>query len=486
MVHPTAKLALVVLASGLYLSLTACDQAKSLLGKTPVAAPSVAVAPVPAPLAGPVAALPDAGKLASVAVNATGAGATAAEAVDEAMRMALKQVNGTTMDLNTEQIKLTLSLARGNNAEALRGTAFAEHVVQSAGGAITGFKVNSLDGPDRRGFYKADLEVSVVKYVPPAADSKKLRIVVAPLRYDVPSFPMGGRSVPAEAVAENLHQQVVTALTNTGRFVVLDRDMGGDVAQELDLIASGQAPRAEFGKIGQAMSADVIWVGRISSFAYNRTSRKLQTSDRELTSYSGGWAVSQKLVNVSTRQIMLSDALSGQAPPVAPTTLGSGVDADRVSEGMQVDIVSRVVAGIISRTFPVTVVSHEGNNVVLSQGGQAVKKGLRYKLVTMGKEMFDPQTNQSLGRVESDCCEVTIERVTPTMAMGRLDHVEMSLDGLQPGTLQMRGAINARKEVSIAAADGEANGKTSTRKSKSSTITNSETQIRVAPVDNRW
>jgi curli biogenesis system outer membrane secretion channel CsgG len=489
MVRSTARLALAVPALALCLSMTACDQAKSLFGKTPAAVPVVAVAPsVASTPAGPVAAIPDAGKLASVAVNATGAGATAAEAVDEAMRMALKQVNGTTMDLDTEQIKLTLTLARGRNAEALRGSAFAEHVVQSADGAITGFKVNSLEGPDGRGFYKADLEVSVAKYVPPAVDSKKLKIVVAPLRYEVTSFPMGGRTVSADAVAESLRQQVIAALTNTGRFVVLDRDMGGDVAQELDLISSGQAPRAEFGKIGQAMSADVIWVGRISSFAYNRSVRKLQTSDRELTSYAGGWAVSQKLVNVATREIMLSDALSGQAPSVAPTTMGSGVDGDAVSERMQNDIAGRVVSGIVSRTFPVTVVSHEGNNVVLSQGGQAVKEGSRYKLVAMGKEMFDPQTNQSLGRVESDCCEVTIERVTPTMAMGRLDHVEMSLDGLQPGALQLRGVVNASKPVAVTAGVAvESGGKLSVQKAKSSGAGNGASRARTAaPVDDKW
>ena len=483
----TRSPARLALALGLCLSMMACDQARSLFANGAPPVPERATAaepPAPAP-ALPTAALPDAGKLGTVAVNATGAGATAAEAVDEAMRLALKQVNGTTMDLNSEQLKLTLSLARGANAEALRGTAFAEHVVQSAGGAITGFKVNSLEGPDRRGFYKADLEVSVAKFSPPAADSKKLKIVVAPMRYDVASFSIGGRNVPSEAVAETLRQQVIAALTNTGRFVVLDRDVGGDVAQELDLISSGQAPRAEFGKMGQAMSADMVWVGRINTFAYNRSMRKLQTSERELTSYSGGWAVSQKLVNVATRQIVLSDALSGPAPGVAATTLGTGVDADRVSEGMQGDIVSRVVSGIVLRTFPVTVVSLEGNTVVLSQGGQAVREGVRYRLVAMGKEMFDPQTNQSLGRVESNCCEVTIERVTPTLSQGHLDHVEMSLDGLQPGTLQLRGVVTTKLVAVDSAANGS--GRPATGKGKGSATGGSSAGPRVAaPPDDKW
>jgi curli biogenesis system outer membrane secretion channel CsgG len=444
----------LTLALSLAFSVSACDQAQTMIDKytgknkpvpAVVATPASPAAPVvPPPSASPVAALPDAGKVGTVTVNAQGTGASAAEAVDEAMRLALKMVNGTTMDLGTEQIKVTLTLARGRNAEALRGTAFAEQVVQSAGGAITGFKVNSLDGPDSRGFYQADIEASVAKYTPPAADSKKLKIVIAPLRYDTASFPMGGRSVPAEKVAEDLRQQILTALTNTGRFTVLDRDMGGEVAQELDMISSGQAPRAEFGKLGQAMSADVIWVGKITSFAYNRHARQLQTSDRELVSYSGGWGVSQKLVNVSTRQVMLSESLRGEAPKVAATTLGSGIDGAQVSEGMQNEIANRIVSGIVSRTYPVTVISRDGNAVVLSQGGQAVREGGRYQLAYMGKEMFDPQTNQSLGRVESDCCEVVIDRVTPTMAQGRLERVQMPLDGLQPGALQLRGMVTAR------------------------------------------
>jgi len=284
-----------LLALALALSVSACDQAKSMFGKSGSAAETVS--PPAANPASPAAALPDVGKVGSVTVNAKGTGASAAEAIDEAMRLALKQVNGTTMDMSSEQLKLTLTLSHGKNVEALRGTAFAEHIVQSAGGAITGFKVNAIDGPDSRGFYKADIEASVAKFTPSAADSKKLKIVIAPLRFDTASFPVGGRSMPSEKVAEDLRQHILAALTNTGRFTVLDRDMGGDVAQELDMISSGSAPMAEIGKLGQAMSVDVIWVGKIS-------------------------------------------------------------------EGMQNDIANRIVSGIISRDFPVTVISREGSAVV--------------------------------------------------------------------------------------------------------------------------
>jgi hypothetical protein len=58
--------------------------------------------------------------------------------------------------------------------------------------------------------------------------------------------------------------------------------------------------------------------------------------------------------------------------------------------------------------------------------------------VTMGTEMKDPQTGQSLGRIESPCCELTVDRVTPHLSYGHLDNVRGPLDKLLPGALQVR------------------------------------------------
>ena len=79
-----------------------------------------------------------------------------------------------------------------------------------------------------------------------------------------------------------MRQLIVDALVNTGRFAVLDREFSPELQQELDLIESGQAPAAETAKLRQAASADVLWIGKVHSLAYNRHARQLRTSDREL------------------------------------------------------------------------------------------------------------------------------------------------------------------------------------------------------------
>lgn len=193
-----------------------------------------------------------------------------------------------------------------------------------------------------------------------------------------------------------------------------------------------------------------MWVGTINDFAYVRTARKLITSDRELVSYSGGWSVSQRILNVSTRQIMLSNTLQERAPTTDPTTMDRGINVEQTASSMESAIVSETVAAILSRTFPVTILAKDGTNVVLSQAGQSIKEGARYAVVSLGKEMLDPQTQQSLGRIETHCCDVVIDKVAATMSYGHLENTKMALESVDPTGLQIREELKSAK---VAAAE---------------------------------
>lgn len=426
----------VLAAAFVIAAMAGCDRKAA----EPVAAAPAPAATAPAPLTPETATIPppDVGKLEVVKVNATGSGASAAEAVAEAMRLAILQVNGASVDIDTVNAKLGIDATLNQTPVSLRAAAFADIVQQKSGGVVQNFRILELSEPlTPLGKHKVSIEAGIAKFNAPAS-LKKIRLVVAPLRFDKPTLPMGDRSVPAGEAGMQLRQLIVDALVNTGRFAVLDREFTPELQQELDLIESGQAPSAERAKLQQAVSADLIWVARVQQLAYNRHARQLKTSDRELVSYSGGWNVSYRLVNVATRQVVSSETLRGAMPSTAPTTLGAGVDSAKVLEAMTQGLVEQVVSSVMLRSFPITVVALEGNNVVLSQGGQALRPGARYAMVTLGTEMKDPQTGQSLGRIESPCCELTVDRVTPQLSYGHLDNVRGSLDKLLPGALQVR------------------------------------------------
>jgi curli biogenesis system outer membrane secretion channel CsgG len=443
---------LIALLAASTLVASCAKQGDPAAASHPAAAPATSSSTATSPI-------PDVGKLETVTVTAEGSGPTAGVAVQEAMKLAILEVNGVTIDTSSIAVKFGLDVAEGQTVAMLRGSAFAEAVAQRSKGTVTGFKLVSMAEPTAPGgAYRATIEAAIAKFRPPT-DSKKIKIVIAPLRVNASSFEFGSQSLPAAKVADDIRQRLIDALTATGRFSVLDRDFDAEANRELDLIATGQTPNAEMAKLNQTLSADLLWVGTINDFAYVRHARKLMTSDRELVSYSGGWSVSQRIVNVATRQILLSSTLQERAPPIEPTTMDRGVDVVEIEAGMESAIVGDTVAAILTRTFPVTVVAKDGSNVVLSQGGQSVKAGARYAVVSMGKELVDPQTHESLGRMESPCCDVVIDKVAATLSYGHLENTKMPLDSVQPDALQIREELVAPQSVPPATASvGQAPG----------------------------
>ncbi len=427
--------------------------AAATVATTPVvrpSAPAVAADTTAAAPAAPTMPALDVGKLDTVKVMSDGFGLTASDAVGEAIRLAILQVNGAAMESTTVSTKLGVDVVAGQSAASLRAEGFAEAVRTRSGGVIQNFRIVGLSEPGAQGTYKASIEAKIARFVAPA-ELKKVKLVVAPLRFDKASIPIGDRMVPARDVGIELRQRIQDALVGTGRFAVLDREFSPEIEQELDMIGSGQSPMAEITKLSQAVPADLIWTGRINGLSYVRHAQQLRISDRELVSYSGGWSVSQKMVNVATRQVMTSETLRGDAPSVAPTTLSRGVHSSKILGGMADDLVNGVVASILQRTFPVTVVALQGPDVVLSQGGLALKPGTRYAMVTMGAEIKDPQTGQSLGRMEAPCCELVVDRVTPNLSYGHLEGAAPPA-GIAPSTLQVREQLRGGPAVAVGAA----------------------------------
>lgn len=448
---------------------------------------SVATTPVPAPAPGPnLNKLPDVGQVEQVPVTAKGSGMTPGAAINDALKTAIAQVNGVQIEATSANANLfaqaTASLdiqsAQGTDSATAMGTvqgqAFADAIIASSHGTVSSFKVLNMAPPaEGKGLYVVDIEAKIAKFKAPA-DAGKIKIVVVPLRSSKQSFNIGGRQVPASEVLSTIRQQIIDTLSQTGRFTVLDREFGSDIESELEMIGSGQARSDDFAKLSQALSADLVWVGVVNDLAYNRHVRSLQTSDRDLVSYSGAWSVSQRMINMTTRQILLSNTLQGTPPPIAPTTLGAAVDPASIQRHIENDFVKKASEAILLRTFPISVVDRTGNEVILSQGGQVMREHGRYQVYLQGKELKDPQTGMSLGNVETPCCEVVINRVTPNLSYGTLENVKTELNGVQPGALQVREALAdaAKKPVTdtsdVAAKPSRSAGKAAAPRRESS------------------
>jgi curli biogenesis system outer membrane secretion channel CsgG len=412
------KKTLVAVLCGVALiaSIAGCQRTDSGSSSSSAASASAPAAPAAST---PGAGAPDVGRVESVVVTTTGLGQSPAEAVDQALRQAITQVNGLTIDLSSTQFKAVLGLAVGRDPLSLSSAGFAELVSERSRGAVTNFKIVELKEP---GFgehnFKATIEASVAKFQA-AADKGKLRIAIAPIRVSS-SLNLGPR------IAADLHQRLTDALTQTGRFTVLERGTNPELDDEMERITDGQTSSGEVARLGQGLGADLIWFGSVGAFDSGARSDNPSAG-------AGRWSVSQKFVNVTTSEVLFSNTASGDS---------GAASGDRVS-AMEDAIVKRALADILVRLYPVSVASITGHDVVLSQGGESVQVGKSYQLVMLGKEVTDPQTGRSLGRTDQECCTVVVDRVTPTLSYGHLENVKIKLEDVPAGALQLRDEIPA-------------------------------------------
>ena len=106
-----------------------------------------------------------------------------------------------------------------------------------------------------------DLEVVVAKFKRSAQLNRK-RLAVVPFRID-PSISARNGDITGEAFGQSL----ITFLTQTRKFALLDRDYLAEQQAELGIVTSGQTPIEELAKLGQMVSADMVLVGTITKAA---------------------------------------------------------------------------------------------------------------------------------------------------------------------------------------------------------------------------
>ena len=394
---------------------------------------------------------PDAGKVEYVSVTADGRGPTIAAAVDQAIKLAIQQVNGKTMDMSALQFQGGMAVAVGEQRVDIGSSAFAELVATQSRGAVTGFKLLSRQDLDN-GDTEVSIEAQVAKFAQPES-AGMLRVAVMPFRTSSDSFVIDTQRVAADAIVQGLRGSVTNTLAKTRRVTILDREYAAEVQSELDQLETGRMATDDFARLGEQLMADYVVVGRIERFGYERHERQLRTSDRTLVSHSGGAALSFRVINATTGQVELSDTVAVELPTTSPTTLGTSVNASRVAAELTSKLSEQAANAVVMRLFPLTVVAVEGNDVVLSQGGSMVSRGDVYDVVLRGTEITDPQTGRVIGRMEKRCCTIEVTRVTDELSYATVLQSDVDLASVfAPGALEVSGRSERVASAAVPAA----------------------------------
>jgi len=218
-------------------------------------------------------------------------------------------------------------------------------------------------------------------------------------------------------IGENLTIMLESALADTGRFVVVERQMLKDIIAEQDLAASGRAARA--GKVAQT--------GMIRPARYLATGAVTEVAESQ-SGGSGGIgiggfrigggrseaqiAVIVKLIDTTTGEVVAKERVVGKA---GRTNLNVGIRISGVSTDLggftktplgqaAQDCINQAAAMIAKKMeeFPfdgsVVKVGEDGR-IIINRGEQfGVQPGMELVLVQPGELLLDPDTGEVLER----------------------------------------------------------------------------------------
>ena len=306
-----------------------------------------------------------------------------------------------------------------------------------------------------RSYWKVRVKVDMAQYRAPDEEGRPKIIVSAP-RVLSASYAVGDNRVAADEVAQAVRARLSDTLTKTGRFIVLDREFGDELQAEIDHINSGNVRLVDTARLGQQLATDLILIPTIERFEYPRSVRQLRMSDRQVSSYSGGGRITLRLLNATTGEVVMSDSFDHQLASTGPSTLPRAVDGKGMAAAMMDSLSGQIGTAVVTGIFPVSVVALDGDQVILSQGGDMLEAGQRYEAVQLGTELKDPQTGRSLGRTEKPCCTIVIDRVAAQTSYGTIEGDGLAITGFVPGSIELRQKLKTERVAQAMVSPGKA------------------------------
>ena len=354
----------------------------------------------------------------TISVDATGFGTSYSEAVQSALVNAVAQVHGIGLKAKKEfeqRLKQVSVVVDGEGSAQVRVSDGTLSKVSSVtGGFVKRFDILYVKRVSPHE-YEAKVRAYFDRYKSPGHDPRKRRsLAVAPFGTK-PAYRIGQMEIDGKELAKRLNQSLVTALTQTRKFTMLDREHQAYYNFEKRYLLSGDSDPTELARLGRRLGADYYLLGEILDFGITKQgpSRLIGASDTggETEGYA---TVAYRILVVPTQQIKWSDTVDIEFP----------LPDDRRAESL-IAIAGKKIARVLTdqliyNIFPPKIVGVRGREVILNMGGNTLDVGDRFVVYGLGKRIVDPYTHESLGREEKRKGEIEIVRVTHKMAYGRI------------------------------------------------------------------
>ena len=341
-------------------------------------------------------------KIKTVEVTTSGIGISQQDAIRDAIKNAIEQVNGAAVAAQSAVSMKSVSKVKDNSKSVEMTKKYMKDIITASKGVIQGYEIlSSKQNPKMRDLFDVKLKVKVAKF----KKSKQLqRLRMAVSNFYITKDAIKNRS--SLKFATNTQDKIIDLLTQTRRFAILDRQFLKDQQKELNFINSPDVSTEELAKLGNKAGTDYLITAVLKNLKKVTTKKTMKSTGKVFKKTTFSAELSFRIIDVATTQVKFADTIS--------TTVGSNY------KNLRNRLSDKVAETILNAIYPIRVVGVSGKNITLGQGGKSIKKNAKYNLVKLGERIIDPYTKESLGRKEIQIGTVTITDVQSKMSTAKI------------------------------------------------------------------
>ncbi len=348
--------------------------------------------------------------------TAKGMGETFEIALKKAFNRAVSKVNGVSVESESvlKTIDKSVTTNQGSSASLTRD--LQQTINEKTKGSIKSFEILS-ESKDSNGLVNIEIKATIAKFAL-SKSAKRKRIAVVPFRLNIGRVDLENFS--PEDFRELLNQKFSTYLVQTRKFTVLDREFDQEIKGELANLADSENIEDQV-KIGQALFADYIVVGRVDNLEIKEVEKKFLTSEKIIKKTMGILNFSYRIIDVPTTQIKYSSSvnleinLKKQSQPLVYLS-------DMTAQNAGVEVMYAI--------YPILVEKIEGDLLYLGQGGNQIKLNDQYSLYERSDEKIkDSYTGETLGNVETKVGLVEIIDSNSKFSVAKIIEADIELEG---------------------------------------------------------
>ena len=350
-----------------------------------------------------------------VETNAKGVGETFEIALKKAFNRAISKVNGVSVESESVLKTIDKSVTTNEGSSASLTRDLQQTINEKTKGSIKTFEILS-ETKDSNGLVNIEIKATIAKFAL-SKSAKRKRIAVVPFRLNIGRIDLENFS--PDDFRELLNQKFSSYLVQTRKFTVLDREFDQEIKGELANLVDSENIDDQ-AKIGQALFADYIVVGRVDNLEIKEVEKKFLTSEKVIKKTMAILNFSYRVIDVPTTQIKYSSSvnlevnLKKQNQPLVYLS-------DMTAQNAGVEVMYAI--------YPILVEKIEGDLLYLGQGGNQIKLNDQYNLYERSDEKIkDSYTGETLGNVETKIGLVEIIDSNSKFSVAKILEANVELD----------------------------------------------------------